>query len=173
VLDFRQVGRKEEAMFEGREMAKALTECGVTHVIWIPDSVLGQWDEALSSGSGFELIRVCREGEAFAMAAGLLLGGKTPIIFIQCTGMFEAGDSLRNTIYDLGMPVFFAVGLRNYYKHRDGTSRDSAPRFAESILDAWNIPYRILDDSATVEDFKTAYLASKEENRAGAVFLAE
>ncbi len=50
-----------------------------------------------SSGAArYALVRVCREGEAWEVAAGLHLGGATPLVMIQCTGLFESGDAIRN-----------------------------------------------------------------------------
>ena len=94
--------------------------------------------------AGLRLIRVCREGEAFAVAAGLHLGGRRPIVIIQCTGLFEAGDSLRNLIHDLKLPLFFIVGVRSYYAHQQGTTADTCPVFTEPILRAWQMPYVLL-----------------------------
>jgi len=81
-------------MLDGPAVAAALRACGVTHVIWIPDSETGTWEPALLAAEGLTLVRVCREGEAFVIAAGLLLGGKKPAVIVQCTGLFEAGDAL-------------------------------------------------------------------------------
>ena len=158
---------------DGKTVTAALVECGVTYIVWIPDSYTGTWDREFSGEPGLKLIRVCREGEAFAVAAGLLLGGQRPIIFIQWTGFFEAGDSLRNFIHDCKLPLFFAVGLRNYYKYKEGTSRDSAPAHAERIMKAWDIPYSLLENSASAEELSNAYLRARSKNRAEAVFLAE
>ena len=83
-------------MLDGPSVVAALRDCGVSHVVWLPDTELGAWEAALTGPQGLPLIRVCREGEAFAVAAGLRLGGKKPVILIQCTGFFEAGDALRN-----------------------------------------------------------------------------
>jgi sulfopyruvate decarboxylase TPP-binding subunit len=160
-------------MLDGPSVAAALRECGVTHVIWLPDSEIGTWEPALLATGGLELIRVCREGEAFAIAAGLWLGGKRPVILIQCTGLFEAGDALRNTIHDLKAPLFLVVGLRSYYAHRQGVSRDTCPVFAEPILRAWQVPYVLLDRSHTAADLAAAYRHAQAEGRAGAVLLAE
>ena len=44
---------------------------------------------------------------------GLHLGGRQPLIVLQCTGLFEAGDALRNLIHDLKLPLFFVVGVRS------------------------------------------------------------
>src|SRR5262249_59015937 len=82
-------------MLDGPSVAAALKDCGVTHVVWIPDSEVGTWEAALLAEPALRLVRVCREGEAFAVAAGLHLGGKRPGVVIQCTGLFEGRDALR------------------------------------------------------------------------------
>src|SRR5437763_6783171 len=105
-------------MLDGPSVAKAFQDCGMTHVIWIPDSILGTWEPALIAAPGLTLLRVCREGEAFGLAAGLWLGGKKPIVLLQCTGLFEAGDAVRNVIHDLKLPIFFVAGIRNYFAHQ-------------------------------------------------------
>src|ERR1700688_4950313 len=108
-------------MIDGLTLTVALKNCGITHVVWIPDTEIGAWNAALAADDGLALIRVCREGEAFALAAGLWLGGKKPIVLIQCTGLFEAGDTLRNVLHDMKLPLFFVVGVRSYYAHQQGT----------------------------------------------------
>jgi sulfopyruvate decarboxylase subunit alpha len=160
-------------MLDGPSVAAALCECGITHVIWIPDSEIGTWEAALIASPQLTLLRVCREGEAFGLAAGLWLGGKKPIILIQCTGLFEAGDALRNVIHDLKLPLFFLVGVRSYYAHQKGASADTCPVFTEPILRAWQIPYTLLDRRHTAADLAAAYRQAQAENRAGAVLLAE
>jgi sulfopyruvate decarboxylase TPP-binding subunit len=160
-------------MLDGPSVVAALKDCGVTHVIWIPDSELGIWDQALSSDSELRLIRVCREGEAMAVAAGLMLGGKHPVVAIQCTGLFEAGDSLRNIVHDMKLPLFMIVGLRGYYAYQQKKTSDTCPVFAEPILKAWQIPYSILENRHTANDLAQAYRRGQAESRAAVVCLAE
>jgi sulfopyruvate decarboxylase subunit alpha len=160
-------------MLDGLSVVAALQAQGVTHVIWIPDSELGTWDPALRAADGLTLIRVCREGEAFAIAGGLHLGGKKPVVIIQCTGLFEAGDTLRNIIHDLKLPIFFVVGVRSWHAYQKGTTKDSCPAFTEPILRAWQIPFVLLDERHTAADLAAAYARARAENRAGAVLLAE
>jgi sulfopyruvate decarboxylase TPP-binding subunit len=160
-------------MLDGSSVVAALKRCGITHVVWIPDTELGAWEASLSAAADLRLIRVCREGEAFALAAGLHLGGKKPIILLQCTGLFEAGDALRNVLFDMKLPLFFVVGVRSYYAHQQGTTADTCPVFTEPILRAWKIPYVLLDARNTAEDLANAYRQAQTENRAGAVLIAE
>ena len=160
-------------MLDGPSVVAAFKECGITHVIWIPDSELGTWEPALKAEPQLQLIRVCREGEAIAVAAGLMIGGKQPIVLIQCTGLFEAGDALRNVVHDLKLPLFMIVGLRSYYAHQQGKSFDSCPVFAEPILKAWQIAYQLFDKTNAAADVASAYKKSTAENRAGIILLAE
>jgi sulfopyruvate decarboxylase TPP-binding subunit len=160
-------------MFDGPAVVAALKNCGVTHVIWIPDSELGTWEPALRADPDLQLIRVCREGEAIAVAAGLLLGGKQPVVLIQCTGLFEAGDALRNVVHDLKLPLFLVVGVRSYYAHQRKATADTCPVFTEPIMKAWQIPYVVLDRSHTPADLAAAYRQARAAHRAGAVLFAE
>jgi sulfopyruvate decarboxylase TPP-binding subunit len=160
-------------MLDGPAVVAALKQCGVTDVVWIPDSELGRWEDALRTDPDLRLLRVCREGEAIALAAGLYLGGRRPIILIQCTGFFEAGDALRNCVHDLKLPLFLVVGARSYYAYQQGTSTDTCPVFIEPILQAWRLPYTLIDGSHTAADLAAAYRQAQSEKRAGVVLLAE
>lgn len=160
-------------MLDGSSIVAALKNCGITHVVWIPDSELGTWEEALSQEPALSLLRVCREGEAFTVAAGLHLGGKKPIVMVQCTGFFEAGDAVRNVLHDMKLPLFFVVGVRSYYLHQRNATPDTCPVFTEPIMRAWQIPYIVLDNQNTANDLADAYRKAQTEKRAGAVLLAE
>jgi sulfopyruvate decarboxylase TPP-binding subunit len=131
------------------------------------------WEPVLNSDSKLRLIRVCREGEAIAVAAGLLLGGRRPLVASQCTGLFEAGDSLRNVVHDMMLPLFMIVGLRGYYAYQQKKTSDTCPVFAEPILKAWQIPYTIFGRRHTASDLTQAYRHAQGENRAAIVCLAE
>lgn len=127
-------------MLAGPDLVAALTRAEITDVVWIPDSELGQWNNALTA-SDLRLVRVCREGEAFALAGGLWLGGRSPVVLIQCTGLFEAGDALRNILFDLGLPLPILIGVRSARAWREGRTRDNCAAFTEPILNAWGVPY--------------------------------
>ncbi|HZT82851.1 MAG TPA: thiamine pyrophosphate-binding protein [Gemmataceae bacterium] len=160
-------------MFDGPSVVAALKGAGVTHVVWVPDSELGTWDAALSADPDLRLIRACREGEAIGIAAGLWLGGQHPVVALQCTGLFEAGDALRNVVHDLKLPLFFIVGVRSWYAHQQKATADNCPVFTEPIMQAWRIPYVFLDRNQTAADLAAAYRQARAEGRAGAALIAE
>src|SRR2546421_7994620 len=160
-------------MLDGPSVVAAFRECGISHVVWIPDSELGGWEPALKANRDMPLIRVCRESEAIAVAGGLLLGGKQPIVLIQCTGLFDAGDALRNIVHDFKLPLFLVIGLRSYYAHQQGKTADTCPVFTEPILRAWQVPYVVLERRHTAADLAAAYRQAQAQSRAAAALIAE
>lgn len=160
-------------MLDGPSVVSALKEAGISHVAWLPDSEIGSWEAALLAEPTLRLIRVCREGEAIAVAAGLLLGGKKSVALMQCTGLFEAGDALRNVVHDLKLPLFLVVGVRSYNAYQRRESQDSCPVYTERIVQAWRIPYVLLDRHHSAVDILHTYRQAQSENRAGMVLLAE
>lgn len=142
-------------MIDGAAVAAALESAGFTHLVWVPDSHLGTWDAALAN-SRLAPIRVCREGEAVGVAAGLMLGGASPVVAIQCTGFFEAGDAIRNVVHDLKLPLKMVVGVRSYRAFREGKSKDNCAHFAEKLVAAWELPFAWCDPEAGADAFRLA-----------------
>jgi len=160
-------------MLDGPTLVRALLACDVTHVVWLPDSHLGQWENALRSEPRLQLLRVAREGEAIALAGGLLLGGKRPVVAIQCTGLFEAGDALRNMIHDLKLPLFMLIGVRSHLAYQRGQSNDTCPVFTVPILNAWQLPHVWLAESATADDLAALHRRAETSGKPLAVLLSE
>jgi sulfopyruvate decarboxylase subunit alpha len=129
-------------MFSADQITSLLLDAGISHVVTVPDSTIGQWEGAIEQG-GISLIRVCREGEAWAVAGGLFLGGKSPLVMIQCTGLFESGDALRNILHDWKLPIPSVIGYRSYLS-QETLPGDTCLVFTEPILRAWEIDYRLI-----------------------------
>jgi sulfopyruvate decarboxylase TPP-binding subunit len=135
---------------------RALEEAGVTHVLGVPDNTSAPLFNALLEHPGIRLVEVTREGEAFAIASGLWLGGATPLVVIQNTGFLESGDALRGTAIRMGAPVPFVVTGRGYAKMEAAGMGPETPRtpelltrpeldsvafMTEPTLHAWGVPY--------------------------------
>ena len=156
-------------MFSGQQIASLLLDIGISHVVTLPDSTIGAWGDAIETSSGLKVIRPCREGEAWGIAGGLYLGGSTPLVLIQCTGLFESGDALRNIIYDWKLPILSIIGYRSYLD-QSVLPGDTCLTFTEPILDAWKLPYRLIT-APTQYDEMQAFLAAARQARTPAVAL--
>jgi sulfopyruvate decarboxylase TPP-binding subunit len=159
-------------VFSGPQIATLLAELGVTHVITVPDSTLGRWEPAIEQSGSIRLVRVCREGEAWQVAAGLHLGGAKPVVMIQCTGLFESGDALRNVLHDWKLPVFSIIGYRSYLDQAK-LPGDTCLVFTEPILGAWKIDYRLITSPSQLAEIRDHFIACRDAGRAGAALIAE
>lgn len=135
----------------------------ITHVVWLPDSETNYLYERMVADDTIELVPVCREGESMAVAAGIWVGGKRPVVLIQNTGMFESGDSIRGLALDINFPLVMMIGYRGWTRH--GHTPDSAGRFTEKILDAWNIEYFLVETDADVGRISSAFELAEKTSR--------
>ncbi len=131
-----------------------------THVVWLPDSETNFMYQLLTSEPSLDLVPVCREGETMAIAAGLWVGGKKPVVLIQNTGIFESGDSIRGLGLDVNQPLVMLIGYRGWSRH--GITTDSAARFIEHILHAWGINYFLIESD---DDADRISVATEEAER--------
>ncbi|HEV8497926.1 MAG TPA: thiamine pyrophosphate-binding protein [Gemmatimonadaceae bacterium] len=159
-------------MFSGEQIASLFEELGITHVVTVPDSTIGPWQEAIEQRGRTRVVRVCREGEAWQVAAGLQLGGKTPLVMIQCTGLFESGDALRNALHDWKLPIFSIIGYRSYL-NQDTLPGDTCLVFTEPVLDAWRIDYRLITQPSQFEEIARHYAACRASGKPGAIVIGE
>jgi sulfopyruvate decarboxylase subunit alpha len=162
----------EEAMARSHLVVEAMQKCGVTHVVWLPDSESRFMYDALSATPAVKLVPVCREGEAFGIAAGLQLGGKTPVVLIQNTGLFESGDVLRGTFLNMQLPLLLMVGYRGYHEMvtKQGPL-DSAAVFTEPILNAWGITHYLVDTDDDVDKIAKAFQESRDKQCPVAILI--
>lgn len=150
-----------DALFE------TLLRSGVTDAVGLPDSVTAPLMARFEAHAETRWIPVTREGEAFAVAAGLWVGGRTPIVVIQNTGLLESGDALRGVAVRMGVPLPCVVTYRGRAgmesagwsgtlpPDRDWLVRpdvDSTALLTEPTLRAWGVPYRVYERAADVDE---------------------
>ena len=145
-----------------------LRRCGITHIVWVPDSSSHFICEAVSTEPDFTLIPVCREGEAIPIAVGLLLGGKKPIIVHQNTGLFDSGDSIRFAL-DLDFPLLMLIGYRGWQYGAPPT--DSPAIYTEPILDAWGVKHYLVRTDADIEKVSRGYEQAQKTHKPVVILL--
>src|SRR5205807_9752136 len=104
------MSEEQAAILRPETLIEEFKKNGVTHIITIPDSETNYLYELMEQQPWLDIVPTSREGETFAIALGLNLAGKVPVILIQNTGMMESGDSLRGMALDAGFPLLMLVG---------------------------------------------------------------
>ena len=118
---------------------------GFTDIVSIPDGESRHLYQALLDDPEIEVYLPTREGEGIAIAAGLWVGGRRPLVLLQNTGLMEAGDALRGCGIGPSIPLLLLVGWRGYPGAMAGSVPiDSAYPYTEPLLDAWGVSHRRL-----------------------------
>lgn len=170
-----------------RAIADTLRELGATHLLGIPDNGSAALFDLLAREAPPRLVTVTREGEAFGVASGLWMGGASPVVAIQNTGLLESGDGLRGTAVRMGVPLVCLVGYRGYAKMlRAGidpadlpldpatlrrSDVDSVALFTEPTLRAWAVPFRILEPGEEAQTITAAWRQAHGEERPVALLM--
>lgn len=153
----------------------------------LPDNTSAALFQRLDNHPTIRLVRVTREGEAFALASGLWVGGARPVVVIQNTGLLESGDALRGTALRMGIPLPFLVTYRGYASlqrcnvnpltatlTRDMLVRpdlDSVAVLTERTLTAWCVPYHTVDLETGTKQVSSAFAQAHRETRPVAALL--
>ena len=144
---------------------------GVTDVVWLPDSETNWLFLLMQADPDLRLVGVSREGHACSIAAGLSVGGRTPVILIQNTGMMESGDSIRGWLMGLNIPVVLMVGYRGWTRH--GINKDTAADFTEPFLMAFGLKYFLVENDKDANRISAAFEAAAATKRPVVVLIAD
>ena len=162
---------QQAALLRPETLIEEFKKIGVTHIVTIPDSETNYLYELMKDQAWLNVVPASREGETFAIALGLSVGGKVPICLIQNTGMMESGDSIRGFALDSGFPLLMVVGYRGWTRH--GVISDSAARSTEPFLHAMGINYYLVEHDEDADRISIAYEEAKAQKRPVAVLVGD
>ena len=159
----------------------------VTDVLGVPDNASKALLDLLAAEPAIRVLTVTREGEAFAIASGLWVGGRTPVVLIQNTGLLEAGDALRGTATRMRVPLVCLVTVRGHARMAARGLRpsaetldaellsrsdlDSVALLTEPTLRAWGVPWEVVSSDADLPRLGAAFRRAREGERPVAVLV--
>ena len=164
-------GDETSLQSRSERIVRALMDLGITHAVGVPDNATRIIYEMLETEAQVQVVPVCREGEAWAIASGLWVGGKIPVVIIQNTGFLESGDALRGTAIEMGAPLLVLMDYRGYHTLKTNDAVDSVASFFEPTLRAWGLPYRFLEDEKESEILIAASAEAQELGRPVAALM--
>ena len=160
-----------EGFLSPKTVLDEMKKNAVTHVLWLPDSETNWLYLLMEAEPSLQLVPLNREGSAFSMAAGLSLGGKTPLVLIQNTGLLESGDSLRGWALGMNIPLVLVVGYRGWTRH--GVTTDTAATYTEPFLIAFGINYYLVESDEDAPRISIAFEEARRTKRPVAVLVGD
>ena len=118
----------------------------VDHVVTVPDWVQLALHQQLEAGvAGMRLVNCSSENQVVTVAAGLVIGGKRPLLVMQNQGLYNCINTLR------------AVCL------------DAMVRIMEPLLQSIGVPFMCLDGEQDLPRMDQAFAMAEQQS--GAVVL--
>lgn len=147
-----------------------LNACGVTHIVTVPDYVQLSIHKYLEEDylPDVSVIQCATEDEAIVIAAGLYIGGKSPVVLIQNQGLYACINNLRGMGLDASVPIFMMIGqfgreFSNLGKDSKRSSR-RVVRLLEPLLDTLEVEYFRLEGPEDLGNIKKGFEFAFEKN---------
>ena len=150
----------------------ALRGAGATHVVIVPDTNQKTVLDLLDEQPDLPVIRCAAEDDVFGVCTGLWFAGHRPIAVIQQLGIFAGANVLRGMVHDQRAPIAILAGM--YGRDLDNELPDdpgSAVRLCTPLLDALEIPWRLVEGPDDADIIEAELAAAFDEGRASAVLL--
>ena len=151
---------------------EAILAGGITDIVAVPDTHQRTLVDLLLTSDRIRFVQCTTEDEAMALAAGLIVGGRRPMLQIQHAGLYACVNNLRGIGLDGELPLVLLIGLLGRDPDRSPRdSFDSLVRYTEPLLDALEIPHWLIDGPADVGVLAEALAAAAARQRPTAVLV--
>ena len=155
---------------------EAMQRHAVDHFVTVPDWVQLALHLRIEAGvPGMTHVPCCNEEQAVAVAAGLWIGGKRPIVVLQNQGLHACINATRTIGLDVRMPLVFLVGQfgREFanFGQDPARSQRSTVRYVEPVLDALGIRHWRLETTDDMPHFDEAMDYAWQESRPAALLV--
>jgi sulfopyruvate decarboxylase subunit alpha len=124
-----------------------LEAIGSRHVVYVPDNPLSYILRSLERrGEGVSVVSATREEEAIGIAAGLYLGGATPTVMMQSSGLGNALNAIGSLLVAYQIPALLVMSMRGDPGEWNW-AQVPLGRAVRPILDSIGIQYTVVERS--------------------------
>jgi len=154
------------------DLLQAIRDAGVTDVVAVPDTHQRSLITLLDQVEDIRFIQAATEDEAVALAAGLIVGGRKPLVQIQHAGLYACVNHLRGIAGDGRFPMVFMIGLLGRDPHRPPSEHaGSMVALAEPLLDTMQVPRFLMDGPGDICMVAEAFAQAEERQGPTALLI--
>lgn len=157
------------------EAVGALASAGADFFAGVPDSVLSDLSQALTSRSELEHLVAPNEGSAVGLGIGYFLGtGKCPVVYMQNSGLGNALNPLvslaHNSVY--AIPMLLVIGYRGRDPENDEPQhRIQGPATIPWLTAAGLVVHEVTFPEDIAETLVRAFIQAREHSSPVCVLL--
>ncbi|HVY45371.1 MAG TPA: thiamine pyrophosphate-binding protein, partial [Minicystis sp.] len=133
------------------EFVAALKANGFDFFAGVPCSLLKGLVSLLDGDASVHYVSATREDSALGMAAGAYLGGKTPMVLMQNSGLGVSVNALASlsTMYEL--PALLVISWRGEPSLNDAPEHIMMGEIMQPVLELMKIPHKVLSADAPMQ----------------------
>ncbi|MFH1170726.1 MAG: sulfopyruvate decarboxylase subunit alpha [Candidatus Vogelbacteria bacterium] len=124
------------------QLHRLFLEFGVDFASGVPCGVLRHIIKNFDDDPAVLHIIANRESEAVGLAAGAYFGGKTPVVYMQNSGLFSASNDIASLLVPYKIPIFFVVSYRGC-KGENAIQHLTTGRATEHLLESLGLSFAV------------------------------
>lgn len=105
-------GLREERIKQESRLFELLKRCGIDFATGVPCGVQKYLISSLSTDTEIKHVPATKESEAIGIAAGAYLAGRTPLIYMQNSGLLNSINDITSLLIAYKIPAIFTVSWR-------------------------------------------------------------
>lgn len=133
-----------------RAVYEALKACEVTLVPAVPETWLVHVVRHIEEDPAMTLVRLAKEEEGIAVAAGAHLAGVNSALIMQNHGLLASINPIVSLAFLYKIPLLMLISYRGDFGERDPWQTQGG-LMTEPVLRALNIPFRYLTSAADAQ----------------------
>ncbi|MFX1568263.1 MAG: sulfopyruvate decarboxylase subunit alpha [Promethearchaeota archaeon] len=149
---------------------ETILESGIDLILSLPCILLKGLLEIIDEKGEIQKIPITREEEGIGIAAGAYLGGRTPALLIQNSGLGNSVNAIKSLLELYEIPIVFIMSHRGVEGEKI-MAQIPMGQLTPRLLDLLNIKKYIIDSLEKVIEIKNAVEFSKSSNKSVGILL--
>ena len=142
------------------KLYETIKESGIDLILSLPCIMLKGLLELIEEKNEIQHISITREEEGVGIAGGAYLGGKTPAILIQNSGLGNSVNAIKSLLQLFKIPVIFIMSHRGAEGEKI-KAQIPMGQLIPDLLDLLKIRKFIIDSKKNIKSIKNAVELSK------------
>ncbi len=142
------------------KLYETIKDSGIDLILSLPCIMLKGLLELIEEKNEIQHISITREEEGVGIAAGAYLGGKTPAILIQNSGLGNSVNAIKSLLQLFKIPVIFIMSHRGAEGEKI-KAQIPMGQLIPDLLDLLKIRKFIIDSKENIKNIKSAVELSK------------
>ncbi|MFX1343502.1 MAG: sulfopyruvate decarboxylase subunit alpha [Promethearchaeota archaeon] len=151
---------------------ETIKESGIDLILSLPCIMLKGLLHLIEKKNEIQHISITREEEGVGIAAGAYLGGKTPAILIQNSGLGNSVNAIMSLLQLFKIPVIFIMSHRGTEGEKI-MAQIPMGQLTPDLLDLLKIRKFIIDSKEKIKSIKNAVDLSKSLEMSTGILLKE